>query len=80
MTQIKIIYFASLKESSQKSEESIETKAKTPRELYEILSKEYAFKLPLELVKVAINEEYSSMDSILKKNDTVVFIPPVAGG
>jgi molybdopterin converting factor subunit 1 len=77
---IKMKYFASLKDSTNKSCEELSTNSNTANELFEELNNKYEFEIPKEFIKVAINEKYSHMDSPLNENDTVVFIPPVAGG
>ena len=56
------------------------TLAQTAQQLYVELREKYNFSLPLDFIKVAINEEFRSWDTELKPNDRVVFIPPVAGG
>jgi len=78
--KISIIYFASLKDQSHKSNEQVQTDAKTVDDLFEELNKVYTFKIPKKNLRVAINEEYKDFSTILNENDTVVFIPPVAGG
>lgn len=78
--QINIIYFASLKDASQKSNESIETTAKTIDELYNELDLRYGFPIKKEQLRAAHNETYVPFTTELATNDTVVFIPPVAGG
>jgi molybdopterin synthase sulfur carrier subunit len=78
--RIKVKYFASLREKANKSEEEIETTAKTAEELFLSLNQKYEFEIESSQVKVAINEEYSSFEQPLSSADTVVFIPPVAGG
>lgn len=80
MIKIKIKYFAALREMTGIDEESVETKAATPKELLLALKEKYPITLDYDLLKVAINEEYSSFESELSNGDTVVFIPPVAGG
>jgi molybdopterin converting factor subunit 1 len=78
--KLSIEYFALLKDQRGCSSESLETDASTPRELYAKLAKEYAFSLEPSCLKVAINEDFADWDSSLNHGDTVVFIPPVAGG
>lgn len=78
--QINIMYFASLRDSSKTSFETLETQAKTVDELFNFLNEKYRFAIDKEYLRVAINEEYKSFDTSLSSNDTLVFIPPVAGG
>ncbi|MCB9059940.1 MAG: molybdopterin converting factor subunit 1 [Halobacteriovoraceae bacterium] len=78
--KIKIKYFAQFREETGKSEEEISTSVSNPEDLYKELSKKYSFLLDAKNIKVAIDEKYVPFNHPLKENDTVVFIPPVAGG
>ena len=78
--KIQVQYFAILREQAGHSQENLESSASTPRELYAELAAKYDFHLSLDQVKVSINENFQPMDTPLKCGDTVVFIPPVAGG
>ena len=77
---VHIQYFALLREERGLSSEGLLTDARTPRELYSLLQREYRFSLPQERLQVAVNEGFSGWDAELQPNDRVVFIPPVAGG
>jgi molybdenum cofactor guanylyltransferase len=78
--QIRVQYYALLREEAGKSEESVGTHAATPRELYEELQARYPFSLAVQMLKVAVNDEFSDWSQRLADGDRVVFIPPVAGG
>ena len=78
--QINVMYFASLRDSSKISNETIKTEVETVEELFNFLNNKYSFDIDKSLLKVAINEEYKSFDTKIAHNDTIVFIPPVAGG
>jgi molybdenum cofactor guanylyltransferase len=78
--QIRVQYYALLREEAGKSEESVGTRAATPRELYEELQARYPFSLAVQMLKVAVNDEFSDWSQKLADGDRVVFIPPVAGG
>ncbi len=78
--KLEIQYFALLREQRGASHETLETNATTPTELYEELRAQYAFTLPADRVRAAVNGEFVVADETLKTGDTVVFIPPVAGG
>ncbi len=80
MTTIQIKYFAALREQAGKSGEEFRTAAQTTGELYESLCRQYDFSLGVDQVKVAVNQEYRTMDHVLSGGDEVVFIPPVSGG
>jgi molybdenum cofactor guanylyltransferase len=78
--QLKIQYFALMREQSGRSEETVETIAATPADLYAELKARYGFTLPREQLKVAVNSEFAPWSRRLAAGDAVVFIPPVAGG
>jgi molybdopterin converting factor subunit 1 len=78
--QLKIQYYALMREQAGRSEETIETSAATPADLYGELLARYAFTLAREHLKVAVNSEFSDWSRPLAAGDAVVFIPPVAGG
>ena len=78
--QLQIRYYALMREQAGRSEESVETSAPTPADLYTELKSRHAFTLPREQLKVAVNTEFSDWSRKLKHGDAVVFIPPVAGG
>lgn len=78
--ELRVQYFALLREQAGRRDESIATRAATPRELYAELSARHGFSLGPEHLKVAVNTEFSDWSRPLAAGDTVVFIPPVAGG
>lgn len=73
-------YFALLKDERGQAEETFETAANTPKTLYIELQQQYGFTLPVNRLSVAINDTFAQWDDVLKDGDTIVFIPPVAGG
>jgi molybdopterin-guanine dinucleotide biosynthesis protein A/molybdopterin converting factor small subunit len=78
--QVRIQYYALMREQAGRSEETLETSAATPADLYAELTARYGFTLSREQLKVAVNSEFSDWSRKLAANDAVVFIPPVAGG
>ncbi|HEX3914696.1 MAG TPA: NTP transferase domain-containing protein [Steroidobacteraceae bacterium] len=78
--QLKIHYYALMREQAGRSEETLETAASTPAALYTELAARYGFTLLQDQLKVAVNSEFSDWSRKLAANDAVVFIPPVAGG
>ena len=78
--QLKIQYYALMREQAGRSEETIDTAAATPADLYGELAARYGFTLSREQLKVAVNSEFSDWTRPLSQGDAVVFIPPVAGG
>jgi molybdopterin-guanine dinucleotide biosynthesis protein A len=79
-SRIRVQYFALLREQAGRSEETVETRARTPREFYDELRVRHPFSLPPELLRVAVNAEFGDWEQPLADGDAVVFIPPVAGG
>ncbi len=77
---IRVQYFALFREQAGRSEESLQTAAATPAQLYNELQARHPFKLAPEQLKVAINSDFADWNAPLHDGDTVVFIPPVAGG
>jgi len=77
---LRVQYYAILREQAGRSEETLDTVAGTPEELYAELRSRYPFRLEPTQLKVAVNTEFSDWRSPIRHGDTVVFIPPVAGG
>lgn len=80
LRELRVQYFALLREQAGRREESVSTSAATPRELYDELAARHHFSLGPEHLKVAVNADFSDWTRPLSPGDTVVFIPPVAGG
>ena len=78
--RVKVCYFAVLRELRGISEESLDTSAETVEQLYDELVVTHNFTLNKEMIKVAINDSFVPWNTTLNPDDTVVFIPPVAGG
>jgi molybdopterin-guanine dinucleotide biosynthesis protein A len=78
--EIHVQYYALLREQAGRSNETLATRARTPRELYSELAAKYPFTLPAEMLRVAVNAEFGDWTQPLQAGDAVVFIPPVAGG
>lgn len=77
---LEVRYFALLREQAGASRETLTTAARDPRELYAELRARHGFTLPTEMLKVAVNGEFGDWGQPLMAGDSVVFIPPVAGG
>ncbi len=77
---ITIRYFAILRDQRGLAFETIETDAQTASDLYDRLAERHGLTLPRDRLRVAVNEEFADWSAALAANDTVVFIPPVAGG
>ena len=77
---INVLYFAALREQAAQEQESRQTAAHTPAELYTELQAVYHFNLPQERLRVAVNHAFCDWQTELKDGDVVAFIPPVSGG
>lgn len=80
MITVHIQYFAILREQRGLARESLATAATTAAALYDELRTRHGFSLPVDRVRAAINEEFVAWETPLRDGQTVVFIPPVAGG
>ncbi|WP_114238339.1 MoaD/ThiS family protein [Dyella sp. C9] len=80
MTVVNLQYYAQLREQAGMGGEQLATAAATLRQLYEELCARHDFTLAADALKVAVNAQFCGWDHPLREGDTVVFIPPVAGG
>jgi molybdenum cofactor guanylyltransferase len=78
--ELRVQYFALLREQAGRRDESVTTSAATPRELFAELTARYRFTLSPDHLKVAVNADFADWSRPLNAGDIVVFIPPVAGG
>lgn len=78
--RLTVQYYAVLREQAGRREESLVTAARTARDLYGELAQRYPFSLDPAVLRVAINGEFGDWAAPLAEGDSVVFIPPVAGG
>lgn len=80
MKSINVQYYALLREQAGVEKEIIESPCQTYAELYLHLKEKHQFSLPLEMIQVAVNDEFSHLKHEISEGARVVFIPPVAGG
>ncbi|MHA6203628.1 MoaD/ThiS family protein [Dyella soli] len=80
MKVINLQYYAQLREQAGMGGEQVATAAASLQELYDELRVRRGFSLAPDALKVAVNAQFSAWDRPLRDGDTVVFIPPVAGG
>jgi molybdopterin converting factor subunit 1 len=78
--RVQLQFFAALREQAGCATLALDTEARTPAELYHQLQDSHGLLLPPMLLRVAVNARYATMDTPLSAGDSVVFIPPVAGG
>ena len=77
---VNVQYYAVLREERGDSEERLETAAPTAAALYAELRAKHGFSLDANQLRVVINEAFQPWETPIATGDTVVFIPPVAGG
>jgi molybdopterin synthase sulfur carrier subunit len=80
MKNVVVHYFAILREQRGLAQEKIVTEAGSAAELYGELRTRHGFTLEGSRLRVAVNDEFAPWDAALCEGDTLVFIPPVAGG
>jgi molybdopterin synthase sulfur carrier subunit len=76
----RLLYFASLADQAGRADETRESAARTPRELYAEVADEHGFAMAAERLRVAVNGAFVGWDHALAERDEVVFLPPVSGG
>lgn len=80
MTTVNVLYFASLRDATGRSDERVDSAAPDLRALYAELSDRHGFTLPIERLRVAVDGAFARWDAPLVDGAEVVFIPPVSGG
>ncbi len=80
MRTLQVQYFALLREQAGCNAETVHTQARDARELYRELRARHGLQLEPEQLRVAVNEDFAEWSHPLRDGDTVVFLPPVAGG
>lgn len=79
---VKVLFFASAKEVSGKSEVSLQVKAKLSyEELKALLCQEFNLEIIKNNFILALNQDYIEAGLLeLKNNDELAVIPPLSGG
>lgn len=77
---VQIQYFALMREERGLSSERFDTDATNAQELFDELKTKYHFSIDAQRLRVSINDHFADWQHPLKNEDSVVFIPPVAGG
>ncbi|TGB05236.1 molybdopterin converting factor subunit 1 [Halobacillus salinus] len=74
-----LLFFAELQDRVGKERIDIDLEGKTVQQVKEYVEDTYELHKAKEAM-IAINEEFASRDTLIKKGDVVAFIPPVSGG
>ena len=77
---INIEYYALMREEAGRDGESIETNLSSAAEVFSELNEKHNFSLNMDMIRVAINNEFCDWNQLLNNQDTLIFVPPVAGG
>ncbi len=80
MTQLKVLYFASLRDTAGAVDETVETEAMTLASLYDELRLRHQFSLPREHLRVAVDGAFAKWEDPPRHGSEIAFIPPVSGG
>jgi sulfur-carrier protein len=80
--EIRLRYFASLREITGRSEETLTmTEGASVADVRDLLQARYPRLQPvIERCISAVNRSYVSAETVLHEHDEVVFIPPMGGG
>ncbi len=76
---VKVLFFAQFQEAAGTESVDVDAAGQPVSHVKSILKENYGL-LDLDNATVAVNQEYTDMDTELKEGDTVAFIPPVSGG
>ncbi len=77
---IELLFFAQLQEIVGSSKLTIDTSNISVSEIKEKYLAKYEMNDLLSQAMIAVNEEYSTEDTVVSSGDVVAFIPPVSGG
>ncbi len=80
MTQVKLLYFASLRDAAGVPEETLQTQAADLRALYAECGARHGFVLPVERLRVAVDGAFAQWGDAVGDGSEIAFIPPVSGG
>ena len=78
--KINVSYYAMFREAAGASNEIVETDTADAVSLFDGLKAKYDFAMCRSHVRLAVNDAFVGWDTPLNDGDSIVFIPPVAGG
>ena len=78
--KIRVVYYALLRQERGLSEEILDCQAEIVEIFFDELKARHSFSLARDQVRVAVNGKVSPWGARLKEGDTVLLMPPVAGG
>jgi sulfur-carrier protein len=81
---VSVLYFAALRDLAGVAEELVALPSASPVEVSELLhtleQAHEALRGRLASVRVAVNEEFAPLSTLLRGGEVVALIPPVSGG
>lgn len=77
---LRVLYFASMRDQAGVDAEQVATGASDARGLYAELRARHGFTLDPARLRVAVNGAFAGWERALCDGDEVVFMPPVSGG
>ncbi|NCT71524.1 MoaD/ThiS family protein [Pseudoxanthomonas japonensis] len=80
MTQVTLLYFASLRERAGVASEAITTDAPDLAGVYDDVQARHGFTWPREHLRVAVDGEFARWSDAPSAGSEIAFIPPVSGG
>ena len=78
--QVRVLYFASLRDAAGVADELLETQTADLRALYASLQARHGFAMPVERLRVAVDDAFADWDAAPAHGSEIAFIPPVSGG
>jgi molybdopterin converting factor small subunit len=75
-----VCYFGILSERRGLAEESLDSPARTPAELFDAIDATCPLGMARLDIRAAVNDEFVTWDHPLKDGDRVAFLPPMSGG
>ena len=79
---INVLFFARLKDTIGQAELKLDTEfaGKTVAELQQALITKGMIALQDDSIRIAVNQNFCSIDTLLNDGDEIAFMPPVTGG
>ena len=80
MHTLHVHYFALYRAATGVTEESVETSARTPRDLFGEMVGKHPALAHYQSCQVAVNDQLSGWETELADGDKILFFPQVSGG
>ena len=80
MMQVRVLYFASLRDAAGVAAEQVELATGDLAALYRACAARHGFAFPQSRMRVAVGDAFVPWDTPLHEGMEAAFIPPVSGG